>query len=181
MTYLARGVALFPLLVAAAVGCSSSEDSPKSVPNTKFEPPGNGVPMQEAAACAALQKAEDDRRAALNCGAVTRPSCPGYLRKGNEACLQYDQGTVQGCVDFILGQASCTDVSSNQCVVKALAGTAPNGCDPKPDAGADAGSDAGTDAGQDAAPEASTEAGTDAASDATSDAALDAALDGGTD
>lgn len=133
--------------------------------------------MKEADACAALQKAEDDRRATLGCGAVTRPSCPGYLRKGNEACLQYDQGTVQGCVDFIKGLATCDAVSTAQCVVKALPGTAPNGCDPIADAGSDAAVDAGVDAGAEGGSDAQADSGNDATVEAGADATADAQSD----
>ncbi len=127
--------------------------------------------MGEAEACKALKDAESARRAALSCGPVTSPSCPGYISAGNEACSQYDQGTVQGCIDYVSKLTSCDALKPKNCVVKVLPGTAPNGCPPPVDAGVDSGIDSGVDSGVDS--------GMDAAADAAADATADSAAEAG--
>jgi hypothetical protein len=166
------------LLLVAFPACSSDDSGGGGGP---FSPPGNGVPMGEAEACAALQDAESDRRNALACGPVTLPACPGYLRKANEPCLQYDQGTVQGCVAYIATQPTCDALKSYQCVVKPLPGTAPQGCPAPPDGGIDAPVDTGTDAPEDGGVDAPVDSGLDAPADTGSDAVADAASDATTD
>lgn len=166
------GFALVPL------ACSSDEGGGGGGP---YAPPGNGVPMNEAEACAALQDAESDKRNALACGPVTLPACPGYLRKANEPCLEYDQGTVSGCVAYIASLSSCDALKTYQCVVKALPGTAPNGCPPPPDGGIDAPVDTGTDAPADTGTDAPADTGTDAPADTGADATLDAGTDAASD
>ena len=138
MTTMRALLGLSFLLLAA---CSSSDDS-SSGPSGPFEPAGNGQPIGEAEACAQVRAAEDARGAELSCGPVTRPACPGYISSGNPACSQYDQGTVQGCVDYISTIKSCATLKTKSCLVKVLPGTAPNGCPPPVDAGVDSGTDA---------------------------------------
>jgi hypothetical protein len=162
---------------ALAAGCSSDDSSGSSSGN--YEPAGNGVPTGESEACTSITKAEDARRNALGCGPVTRPSCPGYISAGHEACSQYDQGTVSACEAWI-AQQSCDTLKTKKCIVKVLEGTAPNGCTVV-DAGSDAETDAGNEAGDDAAPDAPAEASDDGASEAGNDADVDADVDAGDD
>lgn len=170
---------LAPLLVClgfacvSAVGCSSEDGSGGGTPSD-FSPPGNGVPTSESAACNAIKQAYGGR---LECGPKTLPACPGLISAGNPACSQYDQGTVDACVEFIAGQA-CSELGKRKCIVKALPSTAPNGCpvvDAGPDAEADAGTDAAEDAPADVTPDAPEDSGADTAADATSDVTSDAA------
>lgn len=168
----------FSIIVAAvSVACSSDDSSGGTGGDKPYEPAGNGVGMSEADACKAIVDAEDAKRAALACGPVTRPPCPTYLQKGNPACSEYDQGTVQACVTYIGQHTSCAALTKKTCVVKVIAGSAPNGCpsvnDAGPDAPEDTGSDAPEDTGNDAPEDTGSEAGTDAAADAPSDAAGD--------
>lgn len=157
--------------ISLAAGCSS-DDSSGSAPGD-YEPAGNGSPMAEAAACNAIVAAEDARRSALNCGPVTRPPCPTYISLGHDACSQYDQGTVEACVQFISG-LSCDGLKTRKCIVKALPGSAPNGC-PAVDSGPDAEPDAAPDAAEDAPADAEADVAVDAGDDASADAADDAA------
>ncbi len=170
--------------VVGAVACSSDDSSGGGGGDKPYEPAGNGTPMGESEACNAIIDAEDAKRAALSCGPVTRPPCPGYLAKSNPACSQYDQGTVQACVAYIAGHASCDALTKKKCVVKVFAGSAPNGCpvvdagpDAPEDSAADVTADSEVDAGPDAAEDAPAEAATDAAGDAASDSPADAASD----
>ena len=97
----------------------------------KYRPAGNGQRQDEADACNALSKAQDARNAALACIATLRP-CPSLLRvmmSGTE-CLEYDQGSVQGCIDYYNQQTDCDALakSIDACVVTSFAGSAPSGC-----------------------------------------------------
>lgn len=166
--------------VVGAAACSSDDSGGGDSGDKPYEPAGNGLPMGESEACKAITDAEDDKRTALSCGPVTRPPCPGYLAKSNPACSQYDQGTVQACVAYIAGHASCDALSKKKCVVKVIAGSAPNGC-PAVDAGPDAPEDSGQDVTVDSDVDAGSDAGDDAPGEAASDAPGDAPADSATD
>jgi hypothetical protein len=129
---------LFPLLfplVAALPGCSGEDSSgttggPMEASDGKFHPPGNGMAMSESDACNTLTSAQSSRRQALGCAGTTR-TCPEFLRaQFTTECLQYDQGSVQGCVAYYEEKKSCVDLnmSVDECAVTPLAGTAPMGC-----------------------------------------------------
>ena len=63
--------------------------------------------------------------------AGTTRTCPEFLRaQFSKQCLQYDQGSVQGCIDYYNDKKSCADLSKgiNDCAVTPLAGTEPKGC-----------------------------------------------------
>ncbi|MCC6664240.1 MAG: hypothetical protein IT375_10880 [Polyangiaceae bacterium] len=107
-------------------GCSSDDAADDG--DQPYEPAGNGVAMSESDACKAITAAEDDRRAALSCGPVTRAPCPVYIQKSNPACSQYDQGTVQACAAFVGEQPTCDALTQKKCLLKILPGSAPNGC-----------------------------------------------------
>jgi hypothetical protein len=96
----------------------------------KYHPPGNGQPMTELDACNALNGAQDADHTALGCVSTTR-SCPELIRVqfGTE-CQQYDQGSVQGCVDYYAKATTCADLNTaiNDCVVTPIEGSAPAGC-----------------------------------------------------
>lgn len=97
----------------------------------KYHPAGNGQRMNQDAACDALSQAQDARNTALVCTATSRP-CPSLIlvQAGGQECLQYDQGSVQGCVDYYAMQTTCDALAKaiDDCVVTAFAGSAPNGC-----------------------------------------------------
>ncbi|MBX3129525.1 MAG: hypothetical protein KF718_22590 [Polyangiaceae bacterium] len=114
------------LLAFGLLGCSAEDPDP-GPGRPSFKPKPSGVGVSEAQACEAVRKSEVDRFTALGCGAITRPACPGYLRKAGEACLMYDEGTVLGCAGFISG-LSCSQLSDFECVVLPISGSAPSGC-----------------------------------------------------
>lgn len=97
----------------------------------KYRPAGNGVHQAEADACDALSKAQDARSQAMACTTTLRP-CPTLVlvMVGGTACLEYDQGSVQGCVDYYNEQMSCDALATaiDTCVVTTFADSAPNGC-----------------------------------------------------
>ena len=96
----------------------------------KYHPPGNGVPMSEADACNALSQAMDADNTALMCPSTTRP-CPALLRaEFTTSCLQYDQGSVQGCVAYYAAAMACDSLAAAiaACAVTPIDGSAPKGC-----------------------------------------------------
>jgi hypothetical protein len=100
----------------------------------KLHPPGNGQHVSEATACDALSMAQDARNQALQCAATSRP-CPTLLRVVfTTPCMEYDQGSVQGCLDYYDAQPTCDALSAAvvDCVITPFPGTEPNGC---PDGG----------------------------------------------
>ena len=96
----------------------------------KFHPPTNGVAMSETDACAALSQATDADSLALMC-LSTSATCPDLLREEfTTPCLQYDQGSVQGCVAYYAAATTCAtlDMALDGCAVTPIAGSAPKGC-----------------------------------------------------
>ena len=121
--------------LAVLPGCGDSGetggDASAEAGDGKLHPPGNGQMESESAACTALSQAQDSLNAAMACTATTRP-CPSLIQVqvGGTACLQYDQGSVQGCVDNYNAQTTCDALAAavDNCVVTSFAGSAPNGC-----------------------------------------------------
>lgn len=144
------------LALAALAACSAKDDdADTSQKDTEkglepYEPAGNGVHTSEAEACQRMIQALDQRASELGC-VITYPSCPHYLRQStNGACYEYDEGTIDSCVDFISKYPACEDFKRRPCVVAYFPESS---CD-EGDAGtdADAGDDAATES--DAADEA---------------------------
>jgi hypothetical protein len=121
------------LFAAAALlfvsGCGSDE-MPSTPDDGKIRPPPSGERTTEAAACSALS--DTHSKALLSVGCVgTARACPGLLRTQSGAeCLEYDKGSVDGCVAHIKAQTTCSDlgVAVEACVVFAYDGSAPAGC-----------------------------------------------------
>ncbi len=136
---LARRVALalpFPLLLILACGSSGPAASGTGGAagaggsDGKYHPTPNGTAMSEADACNALSSAQDADTSALSCLSTSR-ACPDLLRaQFTTACLQYDQGTVQGCVAYYAAAKTCETLAAAiaDCEVMPIAGSAPNGC-----------------------------------------------------
>ncbi|MFT3773054.1 MAG: hypothetical protein QM820_47335 [Minicystis sp.] len=128
---------IFTLLLAAfAVPACGSEGTGAGGSGTggddgKYHPAGNGQRQNEADACDALSKAQDTHNLALGCTATSRP-CPTLIQvqAGGTQCLQYDQGSVQGCVDYYDQQTTCDALAkaADTCVVTSFPDSAPNGC-----------------------------------------------------
>ena len=125
------------LLVLLALGCGSSdEDSGDSEP-TEDASDGNyhpmtesGVPTTEDLACQRLIDGAGDKLLALGCPG-TSPICPDFLRSQFvTACLEYDEGSVSGCVEYIKGKKTCDAVRTalTECAITPFAGSEPAGC-----------------------------------------------------
>jgi hypothetical protein len=110
-----------------AVGMTSTS---ASTDDGKYHPPKNGVAMSESDACAALNTAQSRDNLTLQCSATTEV-CPDLLRtQFGTQCLQYDQGSVNGCVAYYAMAATCDDLATaiTDCEVSPIANSAPNGC-----------------------------------------------------
>jgi len=101
------------------------------VDDGKYHPPGNGVAQAEAAACKTVADAFQARVTALACVA-TAPSCPNLIQapSGAESCSSYDEGTAQGCADYVTAAADCAELKVRlaDCIVEPVDGSAPGGC-----------------------------------------------------
>jgi hypothetical protein len=118
-----------PLALLAACG-SSDGGGAGGGGDGKVHPAGNGVAMSEADACDALSNAQSTQDLSLMCVA-TNQTCPDLLRSEfTTACLQYDQGSVQGCIAYYGMATTCDTLKSSiaDCAVTPIAGSAPMGC-----------------------------------------------------
>lgn len=109
---------------------SSSTGGPIDAGDGRYRPPGNDVHTSEDAACSALSSAQDAKVQGLKCSITTR-TCPSLLRvEFSTACMEYDEGSVQGCIDYYKKQTNCSDlaVAIKDCVVTPFLGTEPAGC-----------------------------------------------------
>jgi hypothetical protein len=97
----------------------------------KYRPPGNGSHITEDAACQALLSAQNARAQALACTTTSYP-CPTLVQVmvGGTVCREYDQGSVQGCVDYYGKQATCEALraATDACVAASFEGSEPAGC-----------------------------------------------------
>lgn len=112
-----------------AASTSSSSGMPEAS-DGKFHPPGSGMQAAEADACAALTAAQSQARTHLGCAGTSR-TCPDFLRAtSGVACLQYDQGTVQGCIDYYNQAKTCDELNQHigDCVVAWFPDTMSPGC-----------------------------------------------------
>jgi len=103
----------------------------------KYHPEPNGTHISETAACAMLVKRQETRLLALSC-VGTGQTCPSFLRaQFTTACMEYDKGSVEGCLAYYDQQSSCAAVraSFDNCVITPYPGTEPAGCPPMPDGG----------------------------------------------
>jgi len=121
-------------LLAAALlfvsGCGPYDLTPSQPNDGKLRPPPSGERMAEASACSALSDAHS--KALLGAGCVgTVRTCPTLLRLQSGAeCLQYDKGSLDGCIAHINEQTMCSDIAGaiDDCIVYAYADSAPAGC-----------------------------------------------------
>jgi len=115
----------------ASSGGAGNAGSSSSGGDGKVRPPKNGVAMSEDAACQALRNALAAQQQAIQGCVMTLRTCPSLVQIiGGEPCLQYDQGTVQGCVAHYQAATDCEDLKkrNDECVFEAIAGSAPGGC-----------------------------------------------------
>ncbi len=93
-----------------------------------YRPEPNGVHISETQACNSLLEAFKDQATALGCSKTIRP-CPQFLRvQFTVQCMEYDEGSVQGCVDFYEAITNCSELVETDCAVTAYPGTEPAGC-----------------------------------------------------
>jgi hypothetical protein len=126
------------IALACTPGCSSEpnpsndDDSneEKDSGDGKVHPPPNGQHVSEDAACSALLAAQDARIKSLQCAITTR-TCPALLRTVfTTACMEYDQGSVNGCIEHYKGKTTCDGLEEGiaECVVTPYPGSEPAGC-----------------------------------------------------
>lgn len=125
---------LFALVIPA---CGGDDGDPPSneqpdAGDGKVRPPPSGVHITEAAACDALLAAFEARRQALGCTVITSRTCPNLVRAqvGGEACLEYDEGSVNGCVAHYNEQTSCEALAEalDNCIATSYPGTQSANC-----------------------------------------------------
>ncbi len=159
-------VLVLSVAVAAALGCEDNvgleDDNPAR--SGAVQPKGNGSAVDEEEACTAYRNALEQRATDLNCPKPVE--CPDLIRPaGGDACLQYDQGTVEACVTHVGRYATCAEFTRSPCIVSTVPGSTSAGCTPPlPDAGSDSG-----DAGGDGAAGAPGDSGLDAPADSATD------------
>jgi hypothetical protein len=118
---------------ALACGCSGAPGATGGMGGAsdgKYHPAESGTPMQEAEACNTLSTAAGTDQMNLGC-VSTSQGCPDLLRvEFMTPCLQYDEGTVQGCVAYYAMATTCGQLTNAiaSCVIAPIAGSAPKGC-----------------------------------------------------
>jgi hypothetical protein len=96
----------------------------------KYHPAPNGNHVTEKEACEALVDRQSSRLLDLSC-VGTGQTCPSFLRaQFQTACMEYDRGSVDGCIAYYDQQASCEALKEafDACVITAYPGTEPAGC-----------------------------------------------------
>ena len=75
-----------------------------------------------------LQSVMADKSLKRGCGMTWR-ACPGFWRvQYSPDCMQYDQGSVNGCVSYFEGIYDCDKLVETECVVTSYPESAPAGC-----------------------------------------------------
>lgn len=111
-------------------GDSTSSSGTPEAGDGKVHPKGNGTHQTEQDACAALTSSQTMLRLHLSC-VGTSFTCPAFLRaQFSTPCLEYDQGSVAGCIAYYGQAASCADLSKaiDDCAVTPFPGTTSAGC-----------------------------------------------------
>jgi hypothetical protein len=124
------------VLVVAGSGCGGDDNvetqppPPPDAGDGRVHPPPDGVHISETTACKNLVDAQGAKRLQLGCIGTDR-TCPQFLRfEFGTECLEYDDGSVKGCIGHYNIQATCEDLNTavKDCVVTPYPGTEPNGC-----------------------------------------------------
>lgn len=120
--------ALVLLTPLALLACGSGSDTNSSGAggddDGRYHPPSNGQHQAEADACAAIRDGFDAKFQAMSCVGTKQANCPDLLQaQFGTGCHEYDQGTVQGCIDYYGEQTSCDALRTafQQCAVLAYA------------------------------------------------------------
>ena len=110
---------LWPSIAVASLACGSSTTSNTGAGGAggmndgKFHPPPNGVHTTEQTACSELTTALSAKGAQLQMGGCvgTAPICPQFVRvQSGLTCVEYDEGSVQGCISYYDMATSCADL-----------------------------------------------------------------------
>ena len=117
------------------IGCGDSETSEFALTSgtggmvdNRHKPNPTGVRTTEADACSKLSAAIVDRQLTLKCVGTVQ-QCPAMVRSTyGTACMEYDAGTVQGCVDYFKKATSCDTLAPDNCVLVGYPESAPLGC-----------------------------------------------------
>ncbi len=118
------------VLLAGCGGDESSATTGDPPADGKYHPAGNGQHVSETAACDSLLNAQQAKFTSLSCVGTTR-QCPDRLRSEfGASCMEYDEGSVSGCVAYYGEAMDCDELAKRvaDCVVIAFSGTQPNGC-----------------------------------------------------
>lgn len=130
-------LSLFSLLLPVIPACGGDDGDPPTndepdAGDGKVRPPPSGVHITEAAACDALLAAFDARRQTLGCTVITSRTCPNLVRAqvSGEACLEYDEGSVNGCVAHYNEQSTCEALAAalDDCIATSYPGTQSANC-----------------------------------------------------
>ncbi|MRG90664.1 hypothetical protein [Polyangium spumosum] len=123
-----RAAILLAMLLGA---CGGGDPEPTPLPDDgRYRPPASGERTTEAIACDTLVDAHADRMLKLGCAGTSR-TCPGFLRAEFGAeCLEYDKGSVDGCLAFYASKTTCQELNDalGACVITAYEGSTPAGC-----------------------------------------------------
>ncbi|WP_156041584.1 hypothetical protein [Chondromyces apiculatus] len=122
-------------LACTLLACGGDEGDDGTDPGPddgRLHPPSNGVHITEADACSALLDAYTAQLDALGCTITTTRTCPDLIRAmvNGTTCLEFDEGSVNGCIAHYGEQADCQTLASslNYCAANAYAGTTSAGC-----------------------------------------------------
>lgn len=122
--------------MALSLACSGDDEGSQSsaqggMDDGKIRPDPNGVHITEAEACDRLQTAYAQRRFDLQCASQTVQACPGFVRVVYDPdCVEFDEGSVQGCIDHWNDQHHCDLLIPDECIATTYPGTVSAGCTP---------------------------------------------------
>ena len=124
-------VAIALLLPLLGCGADEGPPDPEDAGDGKYRPPPSGVHTTEDGACKALLDTYSKQLLSLGCAGTT-PICPNYLRTSfnGTQCMEYDQGSVSGCIEYFKMQSTCDDLvhALSDCEITPYRGTEPAGC-----------------------------------------------------
>jgi hypothetical protein len=121
-----------PIALLSLLACGSDSGSGSGGgggDDGKYHPDPNGQSTTEDAACNALNDAYESKLLGLKCAGTTAV-CPSYLSSQFGDCLEYDLGTVQGCVAYYDKATTCDELQTNfkDCAVSPISGSDGKGC-----------------------------------------------------
>jgi hypothetical protein len=118
-------VAGLPLGSFVVIGCvQDPQVENETVPPVGIEQPGPGSSTIGAdSACTELVDAETAARAKLGCpDSVVSLACPDHLfLAGSQPCDEYDEASVEACVQALGAYGHCSDFDRKPCVVTVIA------------------------------------------------------------